>query len=316
MSRHDVVFENDHSVQVIKIKQRKEGRTMNLIHLFHQTIVEIGMKTLESSVFYTAPVGLRFEIGGEEDVYVKKGIRRKEHPNPDYVNKAVERALTIFHALPKEDWILRIDLYDEKVVKKGLKVLQLSPPHEKVLNIYEVDGEEEIRYELYWSLNDVDWSEETIFREIILADIGGLTCLASAVYLLHPYEKILFHLYDDRGLDVVAKEKRSLYPLYETFNEWILEYDRESIDHTFKHKHEKFELGNFIDFLNKLEEKNIYYQLNRVRNDAIMVEVVIPGQRWEVEYLVDGTIEVEKFLSDKGYYDESELEVLFRDFSD
>lgn len=89
-----------------------------------------------------------------------------------------------------------------------------------------------------------------------------------------------------------------------------------AIDKIFKNKQETFELGNLLVFLNKLEDKNIYYKLNKIRNEAIMIEVVVPGQRWEVEFLGDGTIDVEKFISDKGYYDESELDVLFREFSD
>src|SRR5690625_3418871 len=200
---------------------------MNLINRFHKTITEMGMPILEKPIYYTAPVGIRFEIGGEEDVYIKKGIRRKEQPNPVYVNRAVERAFTIFHALPKKDWLLRIDLYDEKEIKETIKRLQIVEPQEKVLNEFELDGEKITHYELYWSLNAIDWREETIIREITLADIGRINCLASSVYLLHPNEKILYHLYDDRGLDVVAKDQRKLYPLYETFNAWILDYDRE-----------------------------------------------------------------------------------------
>ena len=46
-----------------------------------------------------------------------------------------------------------------------------------------------------------------------------------------------------------------------------------------------------------------------------MVEVVVPGQRWEVEFLDDGTVDVEKFISDKDFYDESELDALFKEFS-
>lgn len=213
---------------------------MNLINLFHKTITEMGMKILEHPIFYKAPVGIRFEIGGKDDVYIKKGIKKKLYPNPVYVNKAVERASRIFNALPKKGWILRIDLYDEKEVKKIFKALQLVPSHEKVLNEYEDDGEKMTLYELYWSLDDIDWSEETIIREIVLADIGGLNCLASAVYLLHPEEKILYHLYDDRGLDLVAKDKNKLYPLYARFNSWILDYDRETIDHIFKNEHDTF----------------------------------------------------------------------------
>jgi hypothetical protein len=47
-----------------------------------------------------------------------------------------------------------------------------------------------------------------------------------------------------------------------------------------------------------------------------MVEIAVPGERWEVEFMEEGHIEIEKFISDKGYYDESELEVLFKIFSD
>lgn len=35
-----------------------------------------------------------------------------------------------------------------------------------------------------------------------------------------------------------------------------------------------------------------------------MVEIVVPGQRWVIEFMDDGTVEIEKF------YDEKEWEVL------
>lgn len=76
------------------------------------------------------------------------------------------------------------------------------------------------------------------------------------------------------------------------------------------------EIKDFIAFLNKLEENDIFYKLNKVRNEAIMVEVAVPGQRWEIEFLEDGTVDIEKFVSNKDVYDEKELETLFREFSD
>lgn len=42
----------------------------------------------------------------------------------------------------------------------------------------------------------------------------------------------------------------------------------------------------------------------------------VPGERWEVEYFADGEILVERFLSMGEIKDKSELEILFRDFSD
>lgn len=76
------------------------------------------------------------------------------------------------------------------------------------------------------------------------------------------------------------------------------------------------ELKEFITFLNKLEENGTFYKLTKVRKEAIMVEVAVPGQRWEIEFLEDGTVDVEKFISDKSMYDVNELETLFKEYSD
>ena len=80
-------------------------------------------------------------------------------------------------------------------------------------------------------------------------------------------------------------------------------------------------LNVLIEFLEKLEEKKIYYKLNKTRIDTIMVEVAVPGQRWEIEFNTYGedskfVIEIEKFISNGTLYGEQELETLFRDFSD
>ena len=69
-------------------------------------------------------------------------------------------------------------------------------------------------------------------------------------------------------------------------------------------------------FLNILEENTIYYRLNKIRPESIMVEVAVPGQRWEIEFMEDSTIVIEKFISDGEIYDEKELEILLNEFSD
>jgi hypothetical protein len=76
------------------------------------------------------------------------------------------------------------------------------------------------------------------------------------------------------------------------------------------------DLKELNSLLNNLEANNIYYRLNKIRNESIMIEVAAPGQRWEIEFMEDGTIEIEKFISDKKMYDATELEVLLRDYSD
>jgi hypothetical protein len=75
-------------------------------------------------------------------------------------------------------------------------------------------------------------------------------------------------------------------------------------------------IAELISFLNKLEANNYFYKLNKVREESIMVEIAVPGQRWEIEFMENGTVEIEKFISDGDFYNVKEIEVLFKDFSD
>lgn len=66
-------------------------------------------------------------------------------------------------------------------------------------------------------------------------------------------------------------------------------------------------MGELLDFLDRLEDSQIYYRINKV-NENIMIEIAVPGQRIEVEFLRDGTIQVEKFISEGIIRDETALD--------
>jgi hypothetical protein len=74
--------------------------------------------------------------------------------------------------------------------------------------------------------------------------------------------------------------------------------------------------ANLLSFLNDLRRGKIHYRLSQHRDDAIMVEVVVPGERWEVEFLDDGTVEAEAFRSDGSIRDASVLEQIIRSYAD
>ncbi len=69
-------------------------------------------------------------------------------------------------------------------------------------------------------------------------------------------------------------------------------------------------------FLKRLEEAHIHYTLASHREDAIMVLVTVPGARWEVEFLGDGSIEVERFLSNGEICGEEALRELWTRYAD
>ncbi|OWP64461.1 hypothetical protein CDA63_03565 [Hymenobacter amundsenii] len=78
-------------------------------------------------------------------------------------------------------------------------------------------------------------------------------------------------------------------------------------------------LQKLLSFLTELDSRKIHYMLAHHREEAIMVLVAVPGQRWEIEFFADSHVEVEVFKSASpggGLEGEEALESLFRDFSD
>ncbi|EEL22845.1 MULTISPECIES: DUF3885 domain-containing protein [Bacillus] len=54
------------------------------------------------------------------------------------------------------------------------------------------------------------------------------------VFLINATKDIVMFIYDDRGCEVIAKNKEIIRGLYEKYKEWIPVYERESIDSLFK----------------------------------------------------------------------------------
>jgi hypothetical protein len=70
----------------------------------------------------------------------------------------------------------------------------------------------------------------------------------------------------------------------------------------------------FLDLLRRLDAAKIAHRLNQCREDALMIEVDIPGERWEIEFVDyddEVHVEIEKFRSSGTIYDETALAELF-----
>jgi hypothetical protein len=73
-----------------------------------------------------------------------------------------------------------------------------------------------------------------------------------------------------------------------------------------------------LALLRRLDDAKIGYRLTRVRDEALMVEVAVPGERWEIEFVDyenEVHVEIERFRSNGRIEDESYLDVLFSRFS-
>lgn len=69
-------------------------------------------------------------------------------------------------------------------------------------------------------------------------------------------------------------------------------------------------------FLQNLEQQGVSYTLAHHRDEAIMVSVAVPGERWEVEFLSDGSVDIEKFISNGEIAGEEVISELFARYSE
>ncbi len=74
-----------------------------------------------------------------------------------------------------------------------------------------------------------------------------------------------------------------------------------------------------LALLDRLREAKIACGLRQSRDDALLIEVNVPGERWEIEFVDyddEVHVEIERFRSDGRIDDETALDELFARFSD
>lgn len=69
------------------------------------------------------------------------------------------------------------------------------------------------------------------------------------------------------------------------------------------------DLDQLLSFIANISE-DVDYSLEVVRPDAVMVDLATPGTRWEIQFIGNGAIEVEKFVSDGTTYQPDGMERL------
>jgi len=65
--------------------------------------------------------------------------------------------------------------------------------------------------------------------------------------------------------------------------------------------------GRLLDFLNRLDAAHVHYTLLHTRPESVMVDIAMPGWRGEVEFMVDGSTEIERYKSVAGVEDDPAL---------
>ena len=186
---------------------------------------------VKKPLFYNWNLGLRFDL--QKDFTNPVDIENKE-----YFKEVYNRAEKLFEFCfdQEEEIYLSIFSYKRKrqrirktnYIFKLIKNEPYSNYHfDKVSNRYE---------------SNEKWNTLIIkdkIKNINIADLINGLCntdfpmmkpsIPEEVYIMNIDKKIIFHIYDDRGLDILSSNKKILIDLYDQFDKWVLEYDREQI---------------------------------------------------------------------------------------
>lgn len=211
---------------------------MSLLKSFKNVLVSLGMEEIAKPIFYNSKIAIRFNVGDNgNDVFVDSESENLP-VNPNYITACMERALKIYNSLKSAPDILAIEGYIlkdkgiEEFVSSIRLAVDLPQPDEISSEIICADKAKHNHLFLLWNLKD--FCPERLFREIILADLDGNPFFDSSVYFVCTSDNVLFHLYDDRGADLVADKKEKIQHIYYELNDLILDYNREEIDNIFK----------------------------------------------------------------------------------
>jgi hypothetical protein len=160
-------------------------------------------------LFSQWPVGIRFDIGLEQ---VSRAVRIY-----DFIFGKAEEFILVSQDWPS-DYPLA-ERYTPLFETPG--IFSSSPSHFQTVD---VSPSVESPYRLTWTrLSPLAFEAARMFQAIANRERGGVPSIASGVYVVDPQSKIIMHMYDDRGLDVIANDEATLRPLYESFAEWVLD---------------------------------------------------------------------------------------------
>ncbi len=192
--------------------------------------------------FYSWDFGLRFDLqnGGETNT-------------DEYFEEVLRRATTIFEAAFDTSDTIFLLFMDFKYRRRKIRLNNYL--FKQITDIKKSEIKFFKEYGQYWYTKKISVGNVAViklpidrinYKNILKAishqdfpprqprfdNYGMFT--AKEVFFLNSDKKLMFHMYDDRGLDIIAADKETLRPIYEKHNDLILDYDREQIDKLFK----------------------------------------------------------------------------------
>lgn len=194
---------------------------------------------LNPPLFYSWQKGIRFEISPPFP-----------HSEKELIEQAFDRSIFLFKKVFEEndDILLVTDVKtgrnDNYLQRRPLNVYRkYSKINRKLFHLqhqileYDVNDEEEKiihRFILSCKKSEIRYAQ--LLKAICHEDLVHPSTILKnnpqsgyEIYFVNLTKKIIFHLYDDRGCDILAADKETIRYLYDDCTDWILDYDRNEI---------------------------------------------------------------------------------------
>ena len=188
---------------------------------------------LQKPLFYQWPTGLRFEIG--------QGGAVTEVDNT-YINKAHNRAVELFdNCFSEDDSIMfvyqflsdgkRINQDNNFVLSHITNLDRFEMVQENIGDLYTDDfSHDDWMRVTIKRMNRHNMNYSRILLGILNADLQRTPRAKGECYFINTTKNLILNLYDDRGMDIIARRARTLRSLYDDYNDWLLDHDRDKMD--------------------------------------------------------------------------------------
>lgn len=209
---------------------------MNLNKYLQENFPSLEIKV---PLFYNWDYGLRYEVGVPNIPIYKDN--NQEVLNKEYFEKALYRAKKLFEATFEPDDKICVVFQKcsdgRRKIQKNSYIFKSINQFDKIeyLKVKKLYREYQYsknecyrRVAIHTKLNNIDYS--SIINKDIYTDFEGGHIES---FFINIDKGVIYNIYDDRSLDIIAKDKETLRELYTNFNHWILDYDREKIDNIF-----------------------------------------------------------------------------------
>lgn len=198
-----------------------------------------GYKALPDGLFYQFDHALRLELSGQGGGRVAPFLQAVDRARA-VVRAVFHRAETIevIFARIGPSPLTRDDARELRALRQTgfrprLRALERLPLGEGEEDLWG-DGVEPVYRYLFTASQGATMADiDALIWNCCARDLGIQPVAGLDVFMVDYSRGLAVHIYDDRGMDLIAVKRETLAEYYRAFGSWLLDYDRARMDATF-----------------------------------------------------------------------------------